>query len=248
MKFNKGAMFGLEARALKKQSGGLFLARLRRLTFRLVEGQQAIRVQTAKGAMFGLDARIALAIFGALSVISGAALYSAIKQAKIAQTNQRIIETAKSVEQFVLDTGQAPSMFNTMAMNISEIIENPSLPGWKGPYINYKKVSVFQIEDGTSPMFRWFLYKQQDTGLGGTTGSSSPVCDTSNPCGYWLKSHLTQGDSSTKFPNAEAFVLNLDEYIDGGDGDDKGNFRINWLGSDNTDPIIFYKVMPALSI
>ena len=35
-----------------------------------------------KGAMFGLDARIALAIFGALSVISGAALYSAIKESK----------------------------------------------------------------------------------------------------------------------------------------------------------------------
>lgn len=33
-----------------------------------------------KGAMFGLDARIALAIFGALSVISGAALYSAIQE------------------------------------------------------------------------------------------------------------------------------------------------------------------------
>lgn len=35
-----------------------------------------------KGAMFGLDARIALAIFGALSVISGAALYSAYKTQK----------------------------------------------------------------------------------------------------------------------------------------------------------------------
>ncbi len=35
-----------------------------------------------KAAMFGLDARIALVIFGALSVISGAALYSAIQQAK----------------------------------------------------------------------------------------------------------------------------------------------------------------------
>jgi hypothetical protein len=33
--------------------------------------------------MFGLDARIALAIFGALSVISGAALYSAIQDARV---------------------------------------------------------------------------------------------------------------------------------------------------------------------
>tara|TARA_Y100001960_G_C14595815_1_gene788039 strand:- start:886 stop:1026 length:141 start_codon:yes stop_codon:yes gene_type:complete len=36
-----------------------------------------------KGAMFGIDARIALAIFGALSAISGAALYSAIQQSKV---------------------------------------------------------------------------------------------------------------------------------------------------------------------
>lgn len=36
---------------------------------------------TKKAAMFGLDARIALVIFGALSVISGAALYSAIGNA-----------------------------------------------------------------------------------------------------------------------------------------------------------------------
>lgn len=35
-----------------------------------------------KGAIFGLDARIALAILGALYVISGAALYSAIQESK----------------------------------------------------------------------------------------------------------------------------------------------------------------------
>tara|TARA_Y100001960_G_scaffold323342_1_gene401616 strand:- start:381 stop:521 length:141 start_codon:yes stop_codon:yes gene_type:complete len=39
-----------------------------------------------KGAMFGLDARIALAIFGALSVISSAALYSAIQEADVFKT------------------------------------------------------------------------------------------------------------------------------------------------------------------
>ena len=34
-----------------------------------------IKIKTKKAAMFGLDARIALAIFGALSVISGAACH-----------------------------------------------------------------------------------------------------------------------------------------------------------------------------
>jgi len=203
-----------------------------------------------KGAMFGLDARIALAIFGALSVLSGAALYSAIQQAKITQTHQRIVELAKAVEQFILDTGEAPSFFNAIAvaMNISELISDPSLVGWKGPYISHKRVSSFQIEEEGSPYLKWFLYRQKDTGLGGTTGSGTPACDNTGPCSYWLKSHLKEADNSTKYPNAEAFALKLDEYIDGGDGDDKGNFRINWWGSDRTDPIIFYKVMPALSI
>tara|TARA_Y100001960_G_scaffold319101_1_gene389950 strand:- start:3597 stop:3728 length:132 start_codon:yes stop_codon:yes gene_type:complete len=41
-----------------------------------------MKILTKKAAMFGLDARIALAIFGALSVISGAVLYSAIQDAK----------------------------------------------------------------------------------------------------------------------------------------------------------------------
>ena len=46
-----------------------------------------------KGAIFGLDERIALAIFGALSVISGSALYSAIKDAR----EQRVITSILEV-------------------------------------------------------------------------------------------------------------------------------------------------------
>ena len=46
-----------------------------------------------KGGMFGLNARIALAIFGALSVISGAALYSAIQQSKAIS----VLTTAKEI-------------------------------------------------------------------------------------------------------------------------------------------------------
>ena len=49
-----------------------------------------------KGAMFGLDARIALAIFGALSVISGAALYSAIQDAQATAMIVRLNEVGKA--------------------------------------------------------------------------------------------------------------------------------------------------------
>ena len=55
-----------------------------------------------KGAMFGLDARIALAIFGALSVILGAALYSAIQEAKNQQIISMFSEISKALRLIIL--------------------------------------------------------------------------------------------------------------------------------------------------
>jgi type II secretory pathway pseudopilin PulG len=57
-----------------------------------------------KGAMFGLDARIALAIFGALSVISGAALYSAIQQSKAVAMVNSLEEIGKAIDSYRLET------------------------------------------------------------------------------------------------------------------------------------------------
>tara|TARA_Y100001960_G_scaffold332941_1_gene435648 strand:- start:3043 stop:3657 length:615 start_codon:yes stop_codon:yes gene_type:complete len=202
-----------------------------------------------KAAMFGLDARIALAIFGALSVISGAALYSAIQNAKLAQTSQVIVETAKAIEQFVLDTGAEPSKYDAVALNIEEILES-SANGWQGPYINHKKSSAtyYTTSQSSISLFKWHLYKRPNTGLGGVTNTGSLACSSKADCSLWLKSHLFTDESTAKIANAEEMVLKLDEYIDGGDGDDAGKFRVNWYGSDRTDPIIFYHVMPALSI
>lgn len=59
-----------------------------------------------KGAMFGLDARIALAILGALSVISGAALYSAIQEAKITKLLATFNEFEKGLASYLLDVGE----------------------------------------------------------------------------------------------------------------------------------------------
>ncbi|HAG52695.1 MAG TPA: hypothetical protein DCL21_02800 [Alphaproteobacteria bacterium] len=65
-------------------------------------------INSQKGAMFGLDARIALAIFGALSVISGAALYSAIQNAKAISLLTELQEVGKATESYYLDTGSYP--------------------------------------------------------------------------------------------------------------------------------------------
>ena len=93
-----------------------------------------------KGAMFGLDARIALAIFGALSVISGAALYSAIQESKAVALLSDMNEFSKAVESYFLDTGvYPPSDAATSNLNISGLTENNGVSGWNGPYISYEE-------------------------------------------------------------------------------------------------------------
>ncbi|MCP4354521.1 MAG: hypothetical protein GY793_02585, partial [Proteobacteria bacterium] len=75
----KAAMFGLDARIKKYCHSGdnssynpesMYLLRIKSL------------FKTKKAAMFGLDARVALAIFGALSIITGATLYNALQHIK----------------------------------------------------------------------------------------------------------------------------------------------------------------------
>jgi type II secretory pathway pseudopilin PulG len=89
-----------------------------------------------KGAMFGLDARIALAIFGALSVISGAALYSAIQHAKVIQLNQEFLEIEKAIEAYIIDTGSNLPIESSNA-DVDELFTSTNT-SWKGPYLTGK--------------------------------------------------------------------------------------------------------------
>ena len=94
-----------------------------------------------KGAMFGLDARIALAIFGALSVISGAALYSAIQQSKTTAILTQASEIEKALSSYYLDTGVLPGTTGVYALLIKNLTTNPNVAGWNGPYLGLKEVS-----------------------------------------------------------------------------------------------------------
>lgn len=122
-----------------------------------------------KGAMFGLDARIALAIFGALSVISGAALYSAIKDAREQRIITSVIELGKGVESYYLDTGVMPdiSTTNTTVLDIVQLIKNTdNIKGWKGPYISEEILT----EDSSTmlPKLEFYTYcgiSQESNGI-----------------------------------------------------------------------------------
>ena len=91
----------------------------------------------SKAAMFGLDARISLAIFGALSVISGAALYSASQNAKTIAYVTQMQELVKAIEQYMLDTGTdlPKDVTYDYVADLRELVISTK-SGWKGPYLS----------------------------------------------------------------------------------------------------------------
>jgi type II secretory pathway pseudopilin PulG len=177
-----------------------------------------------KGAMFGLDARIALAIFGALSVISGAALYSAIQESKYTKVLVELNEVEKAIEQYILDTGNDLPIYggSGFTMDIEELIVDSGVQGWNGPYlsgqmlsgdatklvINGSDTTYFKIKNATSST--WDAPEPASGTGDGTCGS---------PCFYWIE-----------IQSGGAFSLNdiksLEERIDGSANLSEGNARV----------------------
>ena len=171
-----------------------------------------------KGAMFGLDARIALAIFGALSVISGAALYSAIKESRITSLLTEYNEIGKAWESFYLDTGvqlaKASGYHNRFYTG--QLVTDDSIDGWKGPYI------AFEDKGGA---FRPLIHERYYTILALYANSTdwdffgdvSTTC-TATDCYLWI---LIDGLTLD-------LVEGLDKKIDNSDGADKGKLRYDY--------------------
>tara|TARA_Y100001960_G_scaffold289774_1_gene329879 strand:+ start:220 stop:822 length:603 start_codon:yes stop_codon:yes gene_type:complete len=167
-----------------------------------------------KGAMFGLDARIALAIFGALSVISGAALYSAIQQAKVVSLVQDFREIAKALEAMYLDTGSVPNGQNSTSpsLDADEFLSSTS-SGWKGPYLNYT-VSSSNISHSLGRIYiRTIDFDSR------TTVANVPV-------GVWDSADMPIGIHLWDSIDVNMFVA-IDNEFDGGDGPILGS----WQGS-----------------
>jgi Tfp pilus assembly protein PilE len=164
-----------------------------------------------KAAMFGLDARIALAIFGALSVISGAALYSAIQNSKVVGLVAQISEINKAFEQYYLDTGVTPPKstgiyYRLRINNLSENIDNIS--GWNGPYLQNKITTQFELYHYPYKSMQLFVRSKNDP-WGGIDGVDTPLpqsCSgSSEPCVVWGALSGVPCNLAEKF----------DEFIDG---------------------------------
>lgn len=177
-----------------------------------------------KAAMFGLDARIALAIFGALSVISGVALYSAIQKAKVISYITQLKEIEKSIESYMLDTGQDIPLRSgsNYLVNQRELIIS-SVAGWNGPYFDNGKfivkapldISVFSSPiEGSTILIDIIDDAKEPT-------AANVECTTSSvSCSYWIRYVLIskqQADSIDKEidGNISATTGNVRSYANG---------------------------------
>ena len=200
-----------------------------------------------KGAMFGLDARIALAIFGALSVISGAALYSAIQTAKAEQWRQYFEEIIKGSEQYYLDNFKQLPMFTSyLRLYTSDLAENrENLSTWNGPYWPYAKSSgdttwlrdrmTKTIITSSSSVRMVLRVSSTWTQMDNVNSDGLCVLNDSN-CSEWIVLEGGIGGSSTM----SQLFSNLDDLVDGKDGALAGTVRY----SSSSNGYILYQGIP----
>tara|TARA_Y100001960_G_scaffold330622_1_gene425153 strand:+ start:610 stop:1206 length:597 start_codon:yes stop_codon:yes gene_type:complete len=173
-----------------------------------------------KAAMFGLDARIALAIFGSLSVISGAALYSAIQNLKVTQIITSMREFGKAWDAYYLDTRKPLPMRGTSSSDlyryeVNDLYEDNGVKGWKGPYIDpnlsvLNSYNIYQVNDKNTwggPVTTW-------------AGNAAGYCQAGQDCFAWV---LVKGISDLSIVEA------IDERVDGSDGPTVGDFKYYYL-------------------
>ena len=175
-----------------------------------------------QGAMFGLDARIALAIFGALSVISGAALYSAIEQSRVVAYQTQLSELEKAVSSYLLDTGVDLPLSSTTGATTTYLTEDNSVAGWKGPYLSAERETAGNADRLDFGFLDSYYFKVKVANDGSWESPEDNVdgngeCTSGSICYYWMEVRF----------NTPSILNKLDLAYDGALDPAAGNFRIN---------------------
>tara|TARA_Y100001960_G_scaffold327401_1_gene413705 strand:+ start:5545 stop:6138 length:594 start_codon:yes stop_codon:yes gene_type:complete len=191
-----------------------------------------------KAAMFGLDARIALAIFGALSVISGAALYSAIKQSKVIAYQTQLAELEKAVSAYLLDTGiDLPVSSSVTNIVATYLIEDNSVAGWQGPYVQAERETAGdadRLDFGFLDSYYFKVKAANDSSWESPEDNSdgNGECASGSVCYYWVEVRF----------NSKSILDDLDMAYDGTLDAANGNFRVK-----DTVNVGYLKSIPMLS-
>tara|TARA_Y100001960_G_scaffold331958_1_gene430792 strand:+ start:7178 stop:7810 length:633 start_codon:yes stop_codon:yes gene_type:complete len=200
-----------------------------------------------KAAMFGLDARIALAIFGALSVISGAALYSAIQQAKVTSIVAELEEMSKAYQAYVLDVGselegRTAPVASDIALQTAELLSSTKA-GWNGPYLPFSTddmnaANPQHVLDSEKYETIFIIRTVDDSSFGNyTTGGSQTTCVGNNTsCSIFIGLNNV---GSIELAKA------IDVMVDGAEGADSGRLRVR--NHATTKYAVYYQVMPSLN-
>ncbi|PPR09105.1 MAG: hypothetical protein CFH44_00450 [Proteobacteria bacterium] len=196
-----------------------------------------------KGAMFGLDARIALVIFGALSVISGAALYSAIQQARVVQASTTLNELSKAIEAYYIDTATPipEYMPSSNVLNIGNLYNNfANVKGWNGPYFGSNSSNQAYLEFSLYGMNKaYYTRRYTKSDWGSTLTTVNPKACTDTDCYIYLIYNTNHATDAGQ--NLNNYFNNLDKEIDNSDGPGLGKVRAMILG---VDFHIYYQVFP----
>ena len=174
--------------------------------------------------MFGLDARIALVIFGALSVISGAALYSAIKESRVVSILATISEVEKAIEQYILDTGEDLPLYSLTTTSTAELVVSSNV-SWQGPYLSYSPITTSTATEQTqlyhSEYERIVIDRAplRDFSSSVSVGSCDDVANADYTCFYWA--FLGSVDLAT--------VKKIDLKVDGVESNTQGSIRYDGL-------------------
>jgi hypothetical protein len=206
-----------------------------------------IKQNFKKAAMFGLDARIALAIFGALSVISGAALYSAIQQAKVTSIVTELEEMSKAYQAYVLDVGaelegRTVPAASDIALKTAELLYSIK-PGWNGPYLPFSTDSMdatnYQhVLNSSKYETIFFIRTVDDNSFGNYAGggSQSTCVGNNTSCSIFVGLNNV---GSIELAKA------IDIMVDGTEGADVGKLRVR--NHATTKYAVYYNIMPSLN-
>lgn len=167
-----------------------------------------------RGAMFGLDARIALAIFGILSVVAGVAAINVFGQAGTTALVTELNNMKKAYTEFHLGTGEHTLKFMDLINN------DTGYQGWQGPYID----GMLSDKSRTFGTYSFAEGRQDVNGVPPVECSGGGICST------WLK--LTKVKDS--------IAKEVDKSLDGEENPNGGTFRIEFIPGPTDD--IYYLV------
>ena len=126
-------------------------------------------LKSQRGAMFGLDARIALVIFGVLSIVGGYTMTSIFGETKITQLSTELSNLKKAYQEFYLSTGEHTNRFMDLIRNDYDVV------GWNGPYTD-----LLSDKSRTYGVYSFVEGRQDVSGV-------PPVECTGGICSTWLK-------------------------------------------------------------